>query len=140
MNTLINRREIPLVDVENLLGGPVFTLDDVTIFRRIYQRITAMPPDSQVIVATSAFTPAVAGGVGWAGCRLLVRPGHNGADLQLLDVAESEDLVARFERIVIGSGHGIFDRRRYQARGSKTSGVRGRPQSPALTKPRTRRG
>lgn len=108
MNSLLSSREIHLVNVENFLGGPVFTREDVTVFRRRYQRLTAMPSYAQVIVATSAFTPAVAAGVGWVGCRLLVRRGHNGADLSLLVVAESEDLAARFERIAIGSGDGIF--------------------------------
>lgn len=46
-------------------------------------------------------------GSNWGGVRYVVRSGRDGADLALLDVL-SENVVDRFDRLVVASGDGIF--------------------------------
>jgi diacylglycerol kinase family enzyme len=45
---------------------------------------------------------------GWPHARYRVRSGKDGADLELIDVLEHENIAARFTHVVIGSGDGIF--------------------------------
>jgi hypothetical protein len=100
-------RSLHLVDVENLLGGTAFAEHDVAALACAYRRSAAIGPSDPVIVASSHHTaPAV--WFGWGDARRLVRSGSDGADLALLDVIEHENVAARFQRIVIGSGDGIF--------------------------------
>ena len=47
-------------------------------------------------------------GLGWPHARHLVRSGKDGADLELLDVLEHENVATRFRHVVIGSGDGGF--------------------------------
>ena len=47
-------------------------------------------------------------GCAWCGARLLARSGKDGADHVLLDVLETEDVVARYDGVVLGSGDKIF--------------------------------
>ena len=48
--------------------------------------------------------------LGWPHARYRVRSGPDGADLELLDVLEHEDVAARFSHVVIGSGDWRFSR------------------------------
>jgi hypothetical protein len=48
--------------------------------------------------------------LGWPHARYRVRSGRDGADLELLDVLEHENIAARFGHVIIGSGDGIFGR------------------------------
>jgi hypothetical protein len=48
--------------------------------------------------------------LGWPHARYRVRSGPNGADYELLDVLEHEDVAARFSHVVIGSGDWRFSR------------------------------
>ena len=65
--------------------------------------------DDQVVMASShlGFLNAA---LGWPHARYRVRSGPNGADLELLDVLEHEDVAARFSHVVIGSGDWRFSR------------------------------
>ncbi|MGH3282645.1 MAG: NYN domain-containing protein, partial [Trebonia sp.] len=48
--------------------------------------------------------------LGWPHARYRVRSGKDGADLELLDVLEHENVATRFSHVVIGSGDGGFGR------------------------------
>ncbi len=100
-------RALHLVDVENLLGGTDFTEADVAAVARNYRQIARVGADDLVVVASSHHT-ALPVWFGWGEARRLVRSGSDGADLALLDVVKHEDVAVRFERVVIGSGDGIF--------------------------------
>ena len=65
--------------------------------------------DDQVVMASSrlGFLNAA---LGWPHARYRVRSGPNGADHELLDVLEHEDVAARFSHVVIGSGDWRFSR------------------------------
>lgn len=101
-------RTLVLVDVENLTVGTHFTAADVAATRVAVQAIASVPADAHVVVATSCGTTLVTAGVGWPGARLVWLPGPDGADLALADVALNEDVADRFDRVVIGSGDGLF--------------------------------
>jgi hypothetical protein len=101
-------REFHLVDIENLVGGPFFTAQDVADVREVYLGICGAAWNAQVVVACSAGRSLLEAGMGWPNCRRVWESGQDGADRALLEIAWSEHLPARFARVVIGSGDGIF--------------------------------
>ncbi|GAB7193458.1 hypothetical protein NUM3379_41680 [Kineococcus sp. NUM-3379] len=107
MPTLRTGRELHCLDVENLLGGPFFTRADVEALRGRWLREVAGDRDVLVTLATSSAAGLLAAGTAWPGARLVWLPGRDGADRALLEVLE-EDVAARFERVVVGSGDGAF--------------------------------
>ena len=100
-------REMHLLDVENLLGRAGLTADDVQTLRPTYTDVSGMVPEAHVVVATSNEQTIVEAGLGWVGSRRTFKPGRDGADLALLEVAQ-EQLAVRYDRLVIGSGDHIF--------------------------------
>jgi hypothetical protein len=103
-----SERIIHLVDPENLVGGPRFTAAEARLTHRGYVSIAPAGPVDMTILATSHFAAASAWLAWPRAARRLVRSGADGADLALLHVIEHEDLHGRFDRVVIGSGDGIF--------------------------------
>ena len=100
-------RTLHLVDIENLAGAALPSRDQVTEVQGLYVAQLALGADDQVVMAAShrAFLNAA---LGWPSARYRVRSGPNGADLELLDVLQHEDVPARFTHVVIGSGDGLF--------------------------------
>jgi hypothetical protein len=100
-------RTLHLVDIENLAGAALPSRDQVTEVQGLYVACLTVGADDQVVMATShlAFVNAA---LGWPSARYRVRSGPNGADLELLDVLQHEDVAARFTHVVIGSGDGLF--------------------------------
>ena len=100
-------RTLHLVDIENLAGAALPSRDQVTEVQGLYVARLAFGADDQVVMAAShlAFMNAA---LGWPSARYRVRSGPNGADLELLDVLQHEDVAARFTHVVIGSGDGLF--------------------------------
>lgn len=101
-------RTAVLVDIENVLGGTRFDSRQVARARREIMVLAGIAPEAQVTIATSADLPLLEAHVGWPGARLLWRRGKDGADLALADVALNENLIDRFDRVVLASGDGIF--------------------------------
>lgn len=101
-------RSLHLIDVENLVGARSFDAADVSAAEAAYRTLVGIAPEDQVILSSSHHN-AKATWFGWGGNpRRLVRSGRDGADLALLEVIAREAVADRFERIVIGSGDGIF--------------------------------
>jgi hypothetical protein len=100
-------RAMHLIDIENLAGLERPSQADASRVRASYRQLVAVGPMDQVVVACNhlAFQGA---GFGWIDARHLVRSGADGADLELLAVIYFEDVARRFDRVVIGSGDGIF--------------------------------
>ncbi|HEX3962361.1 MAG TPA: NYN domain-containing protein [Trebonia sp.] len=113
-------RTLHLVDIENLAGAAVPTLTQVMDVQDRYARRMALGVDDQVIMASNHLA-LVNAAVGWPHARYRVRSGPNGADLELLDVIEYENVATRFTHVVIGSGDGMFGR---AAEGLGAGGVR----------------
>ncbi len=100
-------RCLHLVDVENLLGCPRPTTEEVRACRTRYDEHTAVAADDLVVVACN-HGAALPVGLGWAGARLLLRSGPDGADLELLRVIAQESVEDRFAAVTIASGDGCF--------------------------------
>jgi hypothetical protein len=100
-------RRLHLVDVENLLGCARPTAEEARACRAEYNERAAVASGDLVIVACN-HGAAVAVGLGWAGARLLLRSGPDGADLALLGVIARECIEDRFTAVVVASGDGCF--------------------------------
>jgi hypothetical protein len=113
-------RTLHLVDIENLAGTAVPSLPQVMDIQDRYARRMALGVDDQVIMA-SCHLALVNAALGWPHARYRVRSGRNGADHELLDVIQYENVATRFTHVVIGSGDGVFGR---AAEGLSAGGVR----------------
>ena len=100
-------RALHVVDIENLAGAAVPSLDLVTAVQVRYLARLGFGADDQVVLAASHLALLNAG-LGWPHARYRVRSGKDGADLELIDVLEHENVAARFSHVVIGSGDGLF--------------------------------
>jgi hypothetical protein len=100
-------RTLHLVDIQNLAGTAVPSLPQVMDVQDQYARRMAVGADDHVVMASN-HRALVNAAIGWPHARYRVRSGPGGADLELLDVIECENVVARFTHIVIGSGDGLF--------------------------------
>ena len=101
-------RALHLVDVENLMGGPLQGHAALSASLASFARAAQVQPGDHVTVGVN---PGLAFGVWdvWPHARLAVGGGPNGADNALLATVEAVDWVApRYDRIVVGSGDGIF--------------------------------
>jgi hypothetical protein len=102
-------RTLHVVDIENLAGAAVPSLNRVSEVQIRYLACLGFGADDQVVLATSHLGLLNAG-LGWPHARHLVRSGKHGADLELIDVLEHENVATRFRHVVIGSGDGGFSR------------------------------
>ncbi|MFE1646209.1 hypothetical protein ACFM35_11575 [Microbacterium sp. P01] len=101
-------RRIVLIDIENIVGGGVSVPGQVHGAQAAIAAAIVPRADDQIVVACGRFSIDVVG-FEWQGARRLVfRAGTNGADLELLDILENEQVNDRFSEIVIVSGDGIF--------------------------------
>lgn len=124
------RRDLVLVDMENLCGGTEFTAARASAVRTELAALAGLAPAAQVVVGASCAAALLEAGLGWPGARLVWRPGHDGADLALADVVFTEDVVSRFDRVVICSGDGMFTlAARYLRQRSVTVTVVSRPEA-----------
>jgi hypothetical protein len=96
-----------VVDIENLVGAAIPSLDRVSEVQCQYLACLGFGLDDQVVLATSHLG-LLSAGLGWPHARHLVRSGKDGADLELIDVLEHENVASRFRHVVIGSGDGGF--------------------------------
>lgn len=101
-------RTLHLVDVENLSGGCICSVESVSETASQYMRL--FPSSSRnLYVLASSVGNALACGFGWpTSAQKLMRSGENGADLALLEAYKPQEIAFRFPRVVIGSGDGIF--------------------------------
>lgn len=101
-------RTLHLVDIENLVGGSSATCGEVAMVSSDYRRTAPVLVGDHVIVAAGK-SMAVDAGLVWNGARLVFGRGVNGADRALLAAVADPFWVARhFDRVVLGSGDGIF--------------------------------
>lgn len=100
-------RALHVVDIENLAGAAVPSLAQVAEVQGQYLTCLGFGAGDQVVLAANHLALLNAG-LGWPNARYRVRSGKDGADLELLDVLEHENVAARFSHVVIGSGDGGF--------------------------------
>lgn len=101
-------RTLHLIDLENLVGRSQGSERMVAETLATY-RCTIAPRAGDHVVIASGRGLMMAAGTAWPGARLCLGRGIDGADLALLDVARPVTSVATaYDRVVIGSGDGIF--------------------------------
>ncbi|WP_421118598.1 NYN domain-containing protein [Aquihabitans daechungensis] len=100
-------RTLHLIDVENLIGDPMASDEEVTSVIAAYKQAAGVRPGDLAVVASNGRL-AMAAGLAWPGALLRVGRGPDGADLALLAEAPVEDVARRFTDVVVGSGDGIF--------------------------------
>lgn len=123
-------RALHLIDVENLLGGPTFSIEQAARARLAYEAVAPAGIVNHVVISTSHWAAGPAWFAWPRSARRLVRSGPDGADLALLDLLARERVERRYDWIVIGSGDGTFDfeAARIQAERCRVSVV-ARPES-----------
>jgi hypothetical protein len=102
-------RSLHLIDIENQLGSGHIRAREVSEFFGYYEATVGVGSLDQIVVAVSSCDallelPRSA----LRACRLLYKPGHDGADMALQDVILHEDVSARFGTVVCASGDGGF--------------------------------
>lgn len=100
-------RTLHVVDIENLAGAAIPSPALVAEARFRYLARLQLGVADQVVMAASHLGLLDAARA-WPHARYRVRSGQDGADLELIDVLEHENVAARFSHVVIGSGDGIF--------------------------------
>ena len=100
-------RRLVVVDIENVVGGAVLTVDQAVWARRSIEEAIALGDREQVVIGSS-HVGVMPTGVAWRGPRIVMRSGADGADLALLDVLADESVDERFDEVVLVSGDGIF--------------------------------
>ena len=105
----LSERRLHVVDIENLAGTGRPDIGAVAQLRAKYTEVVGVSSGDHVVVACNP-SCLVDVGAGWGlrRARYRVGSGHNGADLELLDVLECESVGERFTEVVIASGDGIF--------------------------------
>jgi hypothetical protein len=100
-------RTLHLVDIENLAGAAIPSLLQVSDVQDRYARLLALGTRDHVIMASN-HRALLNAALGWPNARYRVRSGPDGADQELLDIIEYENVASRFAHVVIGSGDGGF--------------------------------
>ncbi len=106
----IPHRQLHLLDADNLIGDPRVT--DPTVIGgcfRDYCSVARYRPGDHVVVGTGCNGKhAFAVQYAWQPARIVRRPGPDGADLALIEVATEEASRHRYSEVVIGSGDHRF--------------------------------
>lgn len=100
-------RTLHLVDVENLMGGALNGFTSVGSALDDYESAAGLREGDHMVIAAH---PAIAFLAKLSRPGRSIRPAHgkDGADFALLRDADVADLARRYDRVVVGSGDGIF--------------------------------
>ncbi len=99
-------RQLHLVDVDNLTGGPTKDLDTHKEIREWYDIHSDRKSDDLCFVAMSHYS-AFAATKAWEGSKVIWASGNDGADLALINTVE-ETKFSGIKRVCLGSGDWIF--------------------------------
>lgn len=113
-------RKLFVVDIENAVGTGM--IDEVSC-RSVKDRIerTYHPGGNDLTVLGVSHKNNLFPAHAWDGARVVIREGHDGADLALEEVLSYENVEGRFGEVVIVSGDGLFSE---QASRLRSLGVR----------------
>ena len=101
-------RSLHLVDIENLMGGPMNGRFALEAASRAFRELAGVQPRDHVLVGVNPKL-GLAAMTCWPDGKVLLGTGPDGADRILLgEVQDLAWIAARYDRIVIGSGDGIF--------------------------------
>lgn len=116
-----------LLDIDNLAGSGQATQPDVLAVVKAFEQECRPGVNDQVYCAATAMAAFHLKALR-PGYTVLVGRGQDGTDRRLLDLAEPNHMAKRFQRVVVGSGDGIFAPlvSALRARGLKVSVLKGR--------------
>ena len=101
-------RALHVIDFENLVGGPNTDLLTALNSLESYSELSGYQEPDHVIISVNPAL-AVEASWFWPGAQVVTRKGANGADLALLAaIRDVEWFASRYDRLLIGSGDGIF--------------------------------
>jgi hypothetical protein len=110
------RRGLHLVDLENLLADPWASGPSVGHALDEYLERAHFRPGDLVFVAGNPWLMVELGWSHGVDCHRFAARGPQGADNKLLEASPLAWVARRFERLVVGSGDGVFADRIAQAR------------------------
>jgi hypothetical protein len=96
------------LDVDNLCGSPLPTYQQVQECLSVFDLHYA-PNENDLFFFAATAKAAFSVKQLRPGCHVQIGRGKDGSDLRLLEVADPEWLKTRVDRVVIGSGDGIFE-------------------------------
>ena len=120
MKHLENGRKLIVVDIENAVGRGMV---DEGSCREVRDRIVReyRPGEGDLTVIGVSHQDNVFPARSWEGARIVLKKGHDGADLALESVLSDENVERRFSEVVLVSGDGLFSE---QAARLRSLGVR----------------
>lgn len=100
-------RKLFVVDIENAVGVGVI---DERSCQKVRNRVETVyqPESGDLVVIGVSHKNNLFPAHTWNGARVVLREGHDGADLALERVLASENVEERFGEVVIISGDGLF--------------------------------
>jgi len=108
-------RALHVVDADNLTGGPTEHQCVADQAVQVYRQVAGVRKGDLIVVGSDLRSAAVTA-FAWAGARLLRTTGTDAVDRLLLDDLTPALVVGLVERVVLGSGDGIFAGRLAQLR------------------------
>lgn len=100
-------RTLHLIDIENLVRGSGASASEVVEALAAYRSTVAVRSGDHVVIA-SGRRLLIPAGLAWPGARLLLGAGVDGADRALLEACVPAAVAVAYDRVVFGSGDGIF--------------------------------
>ena len=100
-------RRLVLVDLENVAGGSLRTLEAAVWAMQVVETALVVAPREQVIIGVSSIDGLFHAQTSWPRARVVLGFGRDGADHALLDVLRDEGVAERFGHISIVSGDGV---------------------------------
>lgn len=101
-------RSLYLLDLENLMGGPRAGMAALRQVVSYFRDAVPREEGDHYIIGVNPRIGAIAKAC-WPSAKLVARAGPNGADIALIEqVKNVRFIAARYDRIVIGSGDGVF--------------------------------
>lgn len=101
-------RTLHLIDIENLVGGTVASCRPVGDALASYRELAGVRRGDHIVIGAGQALLSHAG-LAPGGARVVLGRGLDGADLALLSELRNVAWVTtRFDRVVVGSGDGIF--------------------------------
>lgn len=103
---MTNYNAVHLIDIENLCGYGIPTVNDIRRAREIYEEEVGIQEEDLVLIAAGTQNKAAVRAA-WPTASHIFRPGANGADIAIAQfICESRALNSRFSRAFLGSGDG----------------------------------
>lgn len=102
-------RRLFVIDIENIKGKAVLTEEDAVVARAEIESKCEIGDYDLVLIGTSHKNNFLSAKFAWHGAQHCFKPGHNGADIALIDAAEEHlSKSGAFQEVILLSGDGIF--------------------------------